>query len=315
VHRDLKPENFLLSEKGSNAVLKVTDFGLSSFFKEGEYFDDVVGSAYYLAPEVLNKRYSKEADIWSCGVMLYILLSGFPPFHGRNEHQIYDAIRKGKIDFHSSPWPRISDAAKDCVKRMLVRDPRYRATAEEILNHDWMRENGVASDEPMEPEVTKRINTFAEGNRFKKEALKQIVKHLDPEEVEGLKAMFKDIDKDGSGTISGEEFVAAVKKKGTKMSDDELWSIMQKMDVDGNGTIDYQEFVASMLNSAQLMRVEALKNAFDEFDADHNGTLDMEELRQVLAGVNIREVEDIMAEVDKNGDGEIDFSEFCDMFT
>ncbi|KAM0895597.1 hypothetical protein ACQ4PT_023738 [Festuca glaucescens] len=124
MHRDLKPENFLFLNKREDSPLKATDFGLSVFFKPGEQFKDLVGSAYYVAPEVLKRRYGAEADIWSAGVILYILLSGVPPFWAENEDGIFDAVLKGYIDFSSEPWPSISNAAKDLVKRMLRQDPR-----------------------------------------------------------------------------------------------------------------------------------------------------------------------------------------------
>lgn len=132
-HRDLKPENFLLADPSEKAVLKATDFGLSVFFKEGEMFSDVVGSAYYVAPEVLKRNYNYTADIWSCGVMLYILLSGVPPYWGENEQQIFRSILNDDLDFQSDPWPKISKEAKDCVKCMLERDTKKRASAQTIL--------------------------------------------------------------------------------------------------------------------------------------------------------------------------------------
>ena len=137
MHRDLKPENFLLTEKGAAAELKLTDFGLSVFFKHGERFRDLVGSPYYVAPEVLRKNYASSADMWSLGVILYILLSGLPPFWGDTEDQIFKMVLRGAIDFTSEPWPRISDAAKDCVRRLLTVDPAARATAAEILQVGW----------------------------------------------------------------------------------------------------------------------------------------------------------------------------------
>ena len=113
IHRDLKPENFLLADKSPDARLKAIDFGLSVFYKEGrsglgnvshgidrgvciagQTLRQIVGSAYYVAPEVLRKKYGKEADIWSCGVILYILLSGYPPFYGETESAIFDSILK-----------------------------------------------------------------------------------------------------------------------------------------------------------------------------------------------------------------------------
>ena len=133
VHRDLKPENFLLASKDAEeATLKATDFGLSAFYRPGQIFSDVVGSAYYVAPEVLRRSYGKEADIWSCGVVLYIMLSGVPPFWGETEQQIFDCILKGDLDLASDPWPKISESAKDCVRRMLNPDPKKRATADEV---------------------------------------------------------------------------------------------------------------------------------------------------------------------------------------
>ncbi|KAJ6302794.1 hypothetical protein OIU77_016814 [Salix suchowensis] len=112
IHRDLKPENFLLLNKQESSPLKATDFGLSVFYKSGEVFKDIVGSAYYIAPEVLKRRYGPEADIWSVGVMLFILLSGVPPFWAESENGIFNAILRGHIDFTSDPWPSISPSRK-----------------------------------------------------------------------------------------------------------------------------------------------------------------------------------------------------------
>jgi calcium-dependent protein kinase len=133
VHRDLKPENFLLSSAGTASELKAIDFGLSTFFQPGKFLTDIVGSAYYVAPDVLRKKYSSQCDIWSCGVILYILLCGVPPFYAETEAGIFRAVVKSTADFESHPWPRISAEAKDCVRKMLNRDVNARATAEQIL--------------------------------------------------------------------------------------------------------------------------------------------------------------------------------------
>ena len=172
IHRDLKPENFLLSTKRDDAILKATDFGLSRFFSEEKPLDEIVGSPFYVAPEVLQRKYGKEADIWSCGVILYILLSGYPPFHGDSTQQIFKHIISQPLDLKSDPWQRISDGAKDCVKRMLTRDVKKRLKAEELLKHPWMRVNGVATDDIITPEVLNRLRTFGNMNKLKKEALK-----------------------------------------------------------------------------------------------------------------------------------------------
>lgn len=135
MHRDLKPENFLLSSKDEGAMLKATDFGLSVFIEEGKVYRDIVGSAYYVAPEVLKRSYGKEMDVWSAGVILYILLSGVPPFWAETERGIFDAILEGVIDFESEPWPSISNSAKDLVKKMLTQDPKKRITSAQVLGN------------------------------------------------------------------------------------------------------------------------------------------------------------------------------------
>ncbi|XP_057511074.1 calcium-dependent protein kinase 4-like [Actinidia eriantha] len=146
MHRDLKPENFLLVNRDDDFSLKVIDFGLSVFFKPGQVFTDVVGSPYYVAPEVLLKHYGPEADVWTAGVILYILLSGVPPFWAETKQGIFDAVLKGHIDFDSDPWPLISDSAKDLIQKMLCSQPSDRLTAHDVLCHPWICENGVAPD-------------------------------------------------------------------------------------------------------------------------------------------------------------------------
>lgn len=157
MHRDLKPENFLLSSKDEGAVLKATDFGLSVFIEKGRVYHDIVGSCYYVAPEVLLRSYGKEIDIWSAGVILYILLSGVPPFCAQTEEEIFCAILKQEVDLEDDPWPDISASAKDLVRKMLTKDPKKRITAAQVLAHPWFRE---ASKEPKTNVVALRMKEF-----------------------------------------------------------------------------------------------------------------------------------------------------------
>ncbi|PNY14907.1 calcium-dependent protein kinase 9-like protein [Trifolium pratense] len=147
MHRDLKPENLLLSSEDDKATIIATDFGLSVFIEEGKVYTDIVGSAYYVAPEVLRQKYGKEIDIWSAGVILYILLCGVPPFWAETEKEIFDVILQGHIDFESHPWPIISNSAKDLIRKMLTQDPKKRITASQVLvEHPWLKEGGNAYD-------------------------------------------------------------------------------------------------------------------------------------------------------------------------
>ncbi|KAH7297073.1 hypothetical protein KP509_26G052000 [Ceratopteris richardii] len=157
VHRDLKPENFLLQSKSDDSPLKATDFGPSAFFNPGDVFKDIVGSAYYVAPEVLRRHYGPETDIWSTGVILYILLSGVPPFWADTEQGNFYAILTGKIDFHGDPCPSISAGAVDLVKKMLSHDPKERLIAAKVLSRTWIRIDGEASDKPLDHAVLGRM--------------------------------------------------------------------------------------------------------------------------------------------------------------
>ncbi|KAF7260761.1 hypothetical protein EG68_01764 [Paragonimus skrjabini miyazakii] len=141
IHRDLKPENILLASKQRNAVLKIADFGLAIRVPDNNprrY--GIAGTYTYMAPEVLLERaYAKPVDMWSCGVILYLLLSGTAPFHARDESRLCEKIIHGKYYYPHEEWGCITTAAKDLVDRLLTRNPYMRITAEEALRHPWLR--------------------------------------------------------------------------------------------------------------------------------------------------------------------------------
>ncbi|CAD6342716.1 unnamed protein product [Miscanthus lutarioriparius] len=313
IHRDLKPENFLLLSKDENAPLKATDFGLSVFFKEGEVFRDIVGSAYYIAPEVLKRSYGPEADIWSVGVIVYILLSGVPPFWAGKLLSLTSSIN---VDFTSDPWPRISQGAKDLVRKMLNPDPKQRISAYDVLNHPWIKEDGEAPDTPLDNAVLGRLKQFRAMNQFKKAALRVIAGCLSEEEIKGLKEMFKSMDSDNSGTITVDELRRGLAKKGTKLTEAEVQQLMEAADADGNGTIDYEEFITATMHMNRMDRDEHLYTAFQYFDKDNSGYITMEELEQALREKGLldgRDIKDIVAEVDADNDGRINYTEFAAM--
>ncbi|TYI64988.1 hypothetical protein E1A91_D09G126400v1 [Gossypium mustelinum] len=316
IHRDLKPENFLLLNQDENSPLKATDFGLSVFYKPGEEFRDIVGSAYYIAPEVLKRRYGPEADIWSIGVMLYILLSGVPPFWAESENGIFNAVLRGHVDFSTAPWPSISAQAKDLVKKMLTVDPKQRLTAVQVLKHPWIKVDGEAPDTPLDNAVLSRLKQFKAMNQFKKVALRVIAGCLSEEEIMGLKEMFKGMDTDNSGTITLEELRQGLAKQGTKLSEYEVKQLMEAADADGNGTIDYDEFITATMHMNRMDREEHLYHAFQHFDKDNSGFITTEELEQALREYGMhdgRDLKEIISEVDIDNDGKINYDEFVAM--
>ncbi|XAR69840.1 Non-specific serine/threonine protein kinase [Bertholletia excelsa] len=315
MHRDLKPENFLFVSQEERATLKTIDFGLSIFFRPGETFTDVVGSPYYVAPEVLQKHYGQECDIWSAGVIIYILLSGVPPFWDETEQGIFEQVLKGELDFVSEPWPSISDSAKDLVRRMLVRDVKKRLKAHEVLCHPWVQIDGVAPDKPLDSAVLSRLKQFSAMNKLKKIAIRVIADSLSEEEIAGLKEMFKMIDADGSGQITLDELKNGLQRVGANLKESEIYDLMKAADVDNSGTIDYGEFIAAMLHLNKINKEDHLYAAFSYFDKDGSGYITHDELQQACEEFGLTDVhiEEIMREVDRDNDGRIDYNEFVAM--
>ncbi|KAE9590124.1 putative protein kinase CAMK-CDPK family [Lupinus albus] len=325
MHRDLKPENFLFINHEEESPLKTIDFGLSVFFRPGETFTDVVGSPYYVAPEVLRKQYGPECDVWSAGVIIYILLSGVPPFWDETEQGIFEQVLKGDLDFVSEPWPNISESGKDLVRRMLIRDPKKRMTAHEVLCHPWVQIGGAAPDKPLDSAVLSRLKQFSAMNKLKKIAIRVIAESLSEEEIGGLKEMFKMIDTDNSGQITLEELKNGLERVGSILKDSEIDWLMQAADVDNSGTIDYGEFIAAMIHLNKVQKEDHLFAAFSYFDKDGSGYITKDELQQACEqfGLKNDHLDDIIPEVDKDNviyciplvyyDGRIDYSEFAAM--
>ncbi|KAM3702853.1 hypothetical protein ACJW31_04G054700 [Castanea mollissima] len=295
MHRDLKPENFLFHSLDEDAAFKATDFGLSVFYRPDQIFFDIVGSPYHVAPEVLCKRYGPEADVWSAGVILYILLSGTPPFWAESEKGIFQLILQGKLDLQSEPWPSISDSAKDLIRKMLNRDPKKRLTAREVL-YD------IAPDEPLDSVVVSRLKQFSAMNKLKKMALRVIAERLSEEEIGDLKELFKTIDSDNSGTITLDELRDGLKRVNSELIVSEINDLMDAADFDNSGTIDYGEFLAITMHWNKLEREETVLSAFFIFDKDGSGYITIDELQQACKGFGLCDVhlEEMIKEIDQD---------------
>ncbi|CAL9767499.1 unnamed protein product [Musa acuminata subsp. burmannicoides] len=317
MHRDLKPENFLYANKKENSPLKAIDFGLSVFFRPGERFSEIVGSPYYMAPEVLRRNYGPEIDIWSAGVILYILLCGVPPFWAETEQGVARAILRGAIDFQREPWPQVSESAKSLVKQMLDPDPKRRLTAQQVLEHPWLQNAKKASNVPLGDIVRARLKQFSVMNRFKKKAMRVIAEHLSVEEVEVIRDMFKLMDTDNNGKVSFEELKTGLQKVGSQLAESEMKLLMEAADVDGNGALDYGEFVAVIIHLQRLSNDEHLRRAFMFFDKDGSNFIELDELSEALADesgqTDINVLHDILREVDTDQDGRISYEEFVAM--
>ncbi|TKY53337.1 Calcium-dependent protein kinase 8 [Spatholobus suberectus] len=317
MHRDLKPENFLFGDKKETAPLKAIDFGLSVFFKPGENFNEIVGSPYYMAPEVLKRNYGPEVDIWSAGVILYILLCGVPPFWAETEQGVAQAIIRSAVDFKREPWPKVSDNAKDLVKKMLDRDPKSRLTAQEVLDHPWLQNANKAPNVSLGETVRTRLMQFSVMNKLKKRALRVIAEHLSVEEVAGIKEGFQVMDTGNKGKINVDELREGLRKLGHQIPDGDVQILMEAGDVDNDGYLDYGEFVAISIHLRKIGNDEHLHKAFQFFDQNQSGYIEIEELHNALADEietnNEEVINAIMHDVDTDKDGRISYQEFAAM--
>ncbi|KAG6647147.1 hypothetical protein I3843_07G057400 [Carya illinoinensis] len=315
VHRDMKPENFLFKSTKQNSPLKATDFGLSDFINPGKKFQDIVGSAYYVAPEVLKRKSGPESDVWSIGVITYILLCGRRPFWDKTEDGIFKEVLRNKPDFRRKPWPSISNSAKDFVKKLLVKDPRARLTAAQALSHQWVREGGNASEIPIDISVLSNMRQFVRYSRLKQFALRALASTLDDEELADLKDQFAAIDVDKNGSISLEEMRHALAKDlPWKLKDSGVLEILQAIDSNTDGLVDFNEFVAATLHVHQMEEHDSEKwqqrsqAAFEKFDIDKDGFITPEELR-LHTGLR-GSIDPLLDEADIDRDGKISLSEF-----
>lgn len=319
-HRDLKPENFLLKYPDDDSSIKLIDFGLSRKLSENELMNDPNGTPFYIAPEILEGEYTEAVDNWSLGVILYIMLSGSPPFYGKDNKEILKAVQKGVYTLSLKPFVKCSIEVKDLISKLLVKNIKKRFTAEMAYHHPWVQQQveQESKDLNIDIDVIQKLNEFLESQELKKAILLYAAQQIPEKEVEHLRHLFVKIDKNGNGTLSLEEFRGAFgefqSKIGIdkKLNDEEIEKLFIAIDANKNGVIDYSEFVAIFAEHHIFKTEKYLRMAFEKFDADKNGKINAQELRNILGGgsiVPIEKVERIIKQADTNGDGELDYNE------
>jgi len=317
-HRDLKPENFLFKTKDSidNNLLKIVDFGFACHFMPGVPMKTKAGTAHYVAPQVLTGSYNHLCDMWSVGVIIYVMLCGYPPFGGRNDAEVLSKVKLGKYEFAHKDWRNISEDAKNLIRSLLKYDPRQRWDAAQALNHVWLKNRAPkATRVSLQTNWVDNIRHFHSQCRLKKAALHIIAGQLNEKDIRALRDTFMALDGDGNGLLTAAEIKDGLLASGMKEPHD-LHEIMEGIDSDGNGVIDYTEFLAATLDQRKYLHEDVCRTAFRLFDRDGDGRISHAELKAFMTqndDASAECVADLLREVDRNGDGVIDFEEFMHM--
>ena len=306
--------------KIKNFELKLIDFGCSKIFSQyNRTFEDTIGTLVYCSPEVLKNNYNQKCDMWSCGVIIYILLSGKYPFYGTSEEEITKKILTGNYNFDDKHFDNVSESAKDLIRKCLIHDKNKRITIKEALRHEFFAGEIDINNIFEEKVDTKKVLNGLKCNSKKKSKFYQIVlaylsyNFADKEELKRLRKIFYKIDLNLDGKISKEELFLAYKEAGMNLNKEELEKIIKSIDFDGNGSIEYEEFIRVALPKEQLFTDINLKNAFDMFDLDKNGSISMSEILEVIGTdkeIDSHVIEELKSEILTDGDEEIDFKHF-----
>lgn len=320
VHRDLKPENLLLDSppvEGQSLTIKLIDFGTSCLYTE-DRLSQRMGTAYYIAPEVLEMNYNEKCDVWSCGVIMFILLSGFPPFSGGSDEEILSKVKLGKFSFAHDCWRNISNEAKSLIRRMLVMNPQQRLTAADCLSDPWIIKRAIYHSAPSQQVLLSlnQLKNFRAEQKLREAFLTFMTSRLMTKEYEKeLTEAFRALDTNGDGKLSREELLEGYKQHmPLEEAEQAVNTVLARVDADHSGFIDYSEFVVASADYQLLLSQNNLEAAFSMFDKDGSGKISSAELKAMLdaqAEVSEEVWTALVKQADQDGDGEIEFKEFC----
>ncbi|KAM0006213.1 putative protein kinase CAMK-CDPK family [Helianthus debilis subsp. tardiflorus] len=314
VHRDLKPENFLFISKDEHSLLKAIDFGLSDYVKPDERLNDIVGSAYYVAPEVLHRSYGTEADMWSIGVIAYILLCGSRPFWARTESGIFRAVLKADPSFDEAPWPSLSTEAVDFVKRLLNKDYRKRLTASQALSHPWLA-NYHDVRIPLDMIIYKTVKSYICSSPLRKAALGAVAKTLTVTDLGYIRDQFVSLGPNKSGFIFMQNFKSALLKNCTEaVKDSRVLDFVHMVSSLQYKKMDFEEFGAAAISIHQLEAMEnweqLARRAYELFEKDGNRPIMIEELASELGLSPSIPVHVVLQDWIRHADGKLSFLGF-----
>ena len=287
VHRDLKPENivFIKTNKKDDIFIKIIDFGTSVSIKHGHLTQEL-GTIYYIAPEVFKNKYNEKADIWACGIILYTMLCGHPPFMGNKEDTIKNKILNGKLCFPEKEFKNVSNDVIMYIKQLLEYDPDKRLSAEQALENQWLKTMSEKTDDEivLSCDIITNLNKFKSIVTLQKATLAFLANQISiNQEIQKLKDEFDKIDENKDGEISKDELIKcfeAMYPSGEAIK--RANEIFAEIDFNHDGSISFSEFLTVNMKKEQLLNEDMLTKAFKLFDLDGNGYITINELKETM---------------------------------
>jgi len=310
VHRDLKPENIVFRTKAQRELV-IIDFGDAKEIKDDDEFEDFVGTAFYLAPECVRNRSGKElkkSDMWTIGVITFVLLTGRPPFYGRDNKEILKKIIRGKVSFPKST--RLSSSAKDFIRKLIKKKPEDRMSAEQALKHRWLQ--GSAGTQDLGRDLVESISNYSSVSKLKKVLVRMLASQMTKDDHRALQHQFDKMDTDRDGVINLEELANYLHKQGGsyEQARETASHIIKQLDQDGDGQISKAEWWDARL-ATKFQNDSIIRQQFNRIDDNGDGYITHDELHKLFNGQLTEDlIKQMIKEVDKNDDGKISFEEF-----
>ncbi|CAD8097613.1 unnamed protein product [Paramecium sonneborni] len=311
VHRDLKPENVIFVNSDPNSLLKVIDFGTSRKFDKSKCMSKDIGTPFYVAPEVLNHQYNEKCDLWSCGIILYVLLCGYPPFTGRTVHQVLERVKQGVFVFESRDWDGISKEAKQFISKLLRVDPKRRLSAKEALNDPWLLKYNPSTQ--LNLRVLENIKQFQAQTLLRQALMSYMITQMSTQrEIQEIQNEFTKLDLNHDGILSKDELIKGYQqlKSDSKLVEDEVEKIIDLIDVNRSGMIDFSEFCMAAMNQEKLFSVQRIEQAFKIFDQNGDSFISKQDLEAIMGHLEDDVWNQILHECNANQEGQISYQEF-----
>jgi len=304
-HRDLKPENILFDSNKEDAEIKLIDFGLSRKYDKEQKMHSILGTPYYVAPEVLKGEYDEKCDIWSIGAVAYLLLCGEPPFTGNSNNEIFKKIVNDNVRFNFYKWKNISNNAKDFVRICLNKNGNKRPSASEALKYPWF--NNVLKEthniNNIKKEIMINIKNFNINYEFKKMVLKYLINNLTDEEKKIYKEAFYAVDINHNGFILPQELKHTYDLMNINITIDQINYLFNILPQNKNLGMGYSEFIMAGVDQKKLFTKENLEDSFNYFDINKTGFIEYDNLNSALLRMGKKYVysEDIISIINDVG--------------